>query len=106
MKSNQLKVLNMTIENPKHEGEIANAAALALQKCFIEVSRTRTVLYVENDIVWSKAPNNTPVLVKSYLDATLILRKGLLVEGHTKLKNVIIMLSTSRFSLNVHYLSS
>lgn len=26
MKSNQLKVLNMTIENPKHEGEIAKAA--------------------------------------------------------------------------------
>ncbi|MDP7919556.1 hypothetical protein [Acinetobacter baumannii] len=54
----------MTIENPKHEREIANAAALALQKRFIEVSRTRTVLYVENDIVWSKAPNSTPVLVK------------------------------------------
>jgi len=86
MKSNQLKVLNMTIENPKHEGEIANAAALALQKCFIEVSRTRTVLYVENDIVWSKAPNNTPVLVKKLSGRHPDLAKRFAGRGTYKIK--------------------
>lgn len=76
----------MTIENPENEREIAKAAALVLQNRFIEVTRTRTVLYVKNDILWSKAPNSEPVLVKSYPDAIQILRKGLLAEGLTKLK--------------------
>jgi hypothetical protein len=76
----------MTIENPENEREIAKAAALVLQNRFIEVARTRTVLYVKNDIVWSKAPNSEPVLVKKLSDAIQILRKGLLAEGLTKLK--------------------
>ena len=37
----------MTIENPENEREIAKAAALVLQNRFIEVTRTRTVLYVK-----------------------------------------------------------
>ena len=86
MKSNQLKVLNMTIENSKSEREIANAAALALQKCFIEVSRTRTVLYVENDIVWSKAPNSEPVLVKKLSGRNQDLAKRFAGRGTYKIK--------------------
>lgn len=76
----------MTIENPKHEGEIANAAALALQKRFIEVSRTRTVLYVENDIVWSKAPHSTPVLVKKLSGRHPDLAKRFSGRGTYKIK--------------------
>lgn len=86
MKSNQLKVLNMTIENSKSEREIANAAALALQKHFIEVSRTRTVLYLENDVVWSKAPNSTPVLVKKLSGRHPDLAKRFAGRGTYKIK--------------------
>ena len=61
---NQLTVVDMTIENPLNEREIANAAALVLQKRFIEAARNGTVLYVENDALVSKTPNGKPVLIK------------------------------------------
>ena len=76
----------MTIQNPVNEREIANAAALVLQKCFIEVARTRTVLYVENDIVWSKAPNSAPVLVKKLSSRNPDLAKKFASGGTYKIK--------------------
>ncbi len=97
----------MTIESPENEREIAKAAALVLQKRFIEVARTRTVLYVKNDIVWSKAPNSEPVLVKKLSGRNPDLAKRFAGEGLTKLKNVVmILLPNSSLSLNAYYSSS
>lgn len=86
MKPKYLKVLDMTIENPKNEHEIAKAAALVLQKRFLEVARTRTVLYVKNDIVWSKAPNSEPVLVKKLSGRNPDLAKRFTDRGTYKIK--------------------
>lgn len=86
MKPKYLKVLNMTIENPENEHEIAKAAALVLQKRFLEVARTRTVLYVKNDIVWSKAPHSTPVLVKKLSGRHPDLAKRFAGRGTYKIK--------------------
>jgi len=86
MKPKYLKVLNMTIENPENEHEIAKAAALVLQKRFLEVARTRTVLYVKNDIVWSKAPNSEPVLVKKLSGRNPDLAKRFSGRGTYKIK--------------------
>lgn len=76
----------MTIENPENEHEIAKAAALVLQKRFLEVARTRTVLYVKNDIVWSKAPNSEPVLVKKLSGRNPDLTKRFSGRGTYKIK--------------------
>ncbi|MFA3075911.1 hypothetical protein KWG01_07640 [Acinetobacter pittii] len=76
----------MTIENPENEREIAKAAALVLQNRFIEVTRTRTVLYVKNDIVWSKAPNSEPVLVKKLSRRNPDLAKRFAGRGTYKIK--------------------
>ncbi|MEN8411971.1 hypothetical protein ABFP33_18645 [Acinetobacter bereziniae] len=54
----------MKINNLEEESDIAKAAARVLCESFIENARTNTVLYVENDAIWSKAPNSTPVLIK------------------------------------------
>ena len=63
-KFNQNKVLDMKVNNLEDESDIATAAARVLCESFIENARTNTVLYVENDAIWSKAPNRTPVLIK------------------------------------------
>lgn len=76
----------MTIEDLVNEREIAKAAALILQKRFIEVARTKTVLYVENDIVWSKAPNSEPVLVKKLSGRNPDLAKRFADRGTYKIK--------------------
>jgi hypothetical protein len=97
----------MTIENPENEREIAKAAALVLQNRFIEVARTRTVLYVKNDIVWSKAPNSEPVLVKKLSGRNPDLAKRFAGRGTYKIKNVVmILLPNSSLSLNAYYSSS
>jgi hypothetical protein len=54
----------MKIKSLEDESDMADAAAQVLRETFIKVSRTETVLYVENDAVWSKAPNSTPILIK------------------------------------------
>lgn len=77
----------MAIQNPMNESDIAKAAALVLQKRFIEVTRTRTVLYVENDIVWSKAPNSVPVLLKKLSGRNPDLAKKFASRGTFKIKN-------------------
>lgn len=76
----------MTVEDLVNEREIAKAAALILQKRFIEVARTKTVLYVENDIVWSKAPNSEPVLVKKLSGRNPDLAKRFAGRGTYKIK--------------------
>lgn len=76
----------MTIESPENEREIAKAAALVLQNRFIEVTRTRTVLYVKNDILWSKAPNSEPVLVKKLSGRNPDLAKRFAGRGTYKIK--------------------
>ena len=76
----------MTIQNPVNEREIANAAALALQKHFIEAARNGTVLYVENDALMSKAPNSAPVLVKKLSGRTPDLAKKFSRRGTYKIK--------------------
>ena len=77
----------MAIQNPMNESDIAKAADLVLQKRFIEVTRTRTVLYVENDIVWSKAPNSVPVLLKKLSGRNPDLAKKFASRGTFKIKN-------------------
>lgn len=86
MKYNQLKVIDMIIKDPENEREIANVAALVLQKRFIEVAGTRTVLYVENDILWSKAPNSAPVLIKKLCGRNPELAKRFAARGTYKVK--------------------
>lgn len=51
-------------ESDQEEREIANAAARVLQECFIEAKKNGPVLYVENDVLMSKAPNCEPTVVK------------------------------------------
>lgn len=76
----------MTTRKAIDEHDIATAAAHILQERFITVSRTETVLYVKNDIVWSKAPNNKPVFVKQLSGRNPDLCKKLLSHGTFKLK--------------------
>lgn len=52
------------IDESDEEREIANAAARVLQKCFIEAKQNGSVLYVENDVLFRKAPNGEPTVVK------------------------------------------
>ncbi|USA44927.1 hypothetical protein NDN11_09265 [Acinetobacter sp. C26M] len=54
----------MKINSLEDESDIATAAARELCKSFIVNARINTVLYVENDAIWSKAPNSPPVLIK------------------------------------------
>lgn len=46
------------------ERDIALAAARVLRECFIQTAKSNTVLYVENDNLMSKAPDQAPVFIK------------------------------------------
>jgi membrane-bound lytic murein transglycosylase MltF len=76
-------------EDDIDEHDIATAAAHILRERFITVSRTETVFYVKNDIVWSKAPNDSPVFIKQLSGRNLDLSKSSLVAEHLNLKNGI-----------------
>jgi len=76
----------MAIQDQMSEREIATAAALVLQKHFIEVACTRTVLYLQNDAIMSKAPNSTPVLIKKLSGRNPDLAKKLASRGTYKIK--------------------
>lgn len=52
----------MTEDN--QEREIAEAAARVLHDSFIEAAQTGPVLYVENDVLMSKSPNEPSVVIK------------------------------------------
>lgn len=47
-----------------NECDIAKAAAYVLRENFIKAARTEKVLYVENDILWSKTPHGQPIFIK------------------------------------------
>jgi hypothetical protein len=87
-KFNQNEVLNMKIKNLEDESDIADTAAKVLRETFIKVSRTETVLYVENDAVWSKAPNGTPVLIKQLSGRNTDLAKKISSRGTYKIKRL------------------
>ena len=52
------------IDESDKEREIANVAARVLQESVIEAKQNGPVLYVENDVLVSKAPNGEPTVVK------------------------------------------
>lgn len=54
----------MPTRKQPHERDIAKAAAYILRESFIKAARTEKVLYVENDIIWSKTPHGQPVFIK------------------------------------------
>ena len=51
----------------ENERDIANAAAKVLRESFIAAAKHGTVLYVQDDVLWSKAPNSEPVMIKKLL---------------------------------------
>jgi hypothetical protein len=81
-----MKVIDMTDQDTVKEREIARAAVLVLQKCFIEAARNGTVMYVDNNIVWSKAPNSPPVLFKKLSGRNPNLAKKFASRGTYKIK--------------------
>lgn len=51
----------MPVQNSGSEHHLATMAARILQVRFIEAFKSETVLYVENDCLYSKSPNSKPV---------------------------------------------
>lgn len=76
----------MKIKSLEKERDLADAAANVLSKTFIKVARTDTVLYVENDVLWSKAPNSTPMLIKKLPNRSPDLSKKFSSGGTYKIK--------------------
>lgn len=54
----------MPNKNRCNESEIATAGAHVLQQRFIDVAVNERVLYVKNDTLFSRAPNENPVKIK------------------------------------------
>lgn len=54
----------MPVQNSRSEHHLGTMAARILQVRFIEALKSETVLYVENDCLFSKSPNSKPVLLK------------------------------------------
>ena len=52
------------INEDDNESDIASRAASVFRDCFIAAARSGTVLYVENDNLVSKMPNDVPVVIK------------------------------------------
>ena len=52
------------IDEDDNESDIAAKAARVLQEYFIAAAQSGTVLYVENDNLVSKMPNDVPVVIK------------------------------------------
>ena len=75
---------HLATENDK-EREIANAAARVLHESFIEAAQNGPVLYVKNDVLMSKAPNEAPVIIKR-LCRNLELSKRVPKQGIVKIK--------------------
>ena len=76
----------MKIKSLDEERDIVVVAARVLHESFIKVSRTNPVLYVKNDAVWSKAPNNAPVLIKQLSGRNPDLAKKFASRGTYKIK--------------------
>lgn len=76
----------MPITKPTYECDIAKAAAYILRESFIKAARSRKVLQVENDSLWSKAPHDQPVLIKKLSGRNPSLSKGITNGGTFKIK--------------------
>lgn len=85
-KFNQNKVLDMKVNSLEDERDIATAAARVLCESFIENARTNTVLYVEHDAIWSKAPDSVPVLIKHLSGRTPNPAPKIAIGGTYKIK--------------------
>ncbi len=72
--------------NDDKEREIADVAARVLYDRFIEAAKTETVLYVENDVLMSKAPHEPPVIIKRLSDRNPELSERVLKRGTVKIK--------------------
>mgnify|MGYP003582912328 CR=1 FL=1 len=55
--------MKIMVTEDNKEREIAEAAARVLHDSFIEAAQTGPVLYVENDVLVSKSPNQSPVVI-------------------------------------------
>ena len=75
---------DIATENDK-EREIAATAARVLHESFLEAAQNGTVLYVENDVLMSKAPNQSPVVIKR-LFRNPEFSKQLPTQGTVKIK--------------------
>lgn len=84
----------MKIQYIENESNLATVAARVLYECFIETARTETVLYVQNDAVWSKTPNGEPVLIKQLSGRIPQLSKKFALSGSYKIKKRIISATT------------
>lgn len=74
------------LESERDERDIATRAAKILHERFIEVARSETVLYVENDALMSKSPNSKPVFIKKLSGHNPDLSKKFPRTGKYKLK--------------------
>lgn len=69
-----------------NECDIAKAAAYVLRQTFIKAARSGKVLYVENDILWSKMPHGQPVFVKQLTGRNPSLSKEIINRRTFKIK--------------------
>lgn len=76
------------------EDDIATAAARILRESFILATRSEKVLYVENDILWSKTPYGKPVLIKQLSGRNADLSKKVASRGTFKIKKRNIEVTT------------
>ncbi|WP_454666069.1 hypothetical protein [Acinetobacter calcoaceticus] len=76
----------MKFNSFEDESYIASLAAEVLHQSFIENARTNTVLYVENDAIWSKSPNSIPVLIKQLPGRNPDLAKKIVALGTYRIK--------------------
>ncbi|WP_202743812.1 hypothetical protein [Acinetobacter calcoaceticus] len=76
----------MKIQCLKDESDIAAIAAKVLRESFIKAVQTETVLYVQNDAIWKKAPNGVPVLIKQLSGRNPNLEKKFANRGMYKIK--------------------
>lgn len=78
-----ITVANRTLIN---ESDIATAAANILRESLIKAARTEKVLYVENDILWSKTPYGQPVFIKQLTGRNFSLSKEITNRKVFKIK--------------------
>ena len=76
----------MPTRKPIYECDIAKAAAYILRESFIKAARSGKVLYVENDILWSKTPHGQPVFIKKLSGRKPSFSRGITDCGTFKIK--------------------
>lgn len=81
-----LRNLDMKTRKLTNESDIAKAASDVLRECFINTARSEKVLYVENDILWSKTPLGEPVFIKQLSRQNPSLSKEVIKRGVFKIK--------------------